>query len=186
MRWVLLGPPGSGKGTQAKKLAAAHGALHLSTGDILREEIAKGTKLGQDAKTYMDRGDLVPDDIILGMIRDHLPSGTNGKGFILDGFPRTEAQARELDKMLQSNGVPLDRIVLVDVGDDEIKTRLKGRAAQEGRADDNEDVINRRLDVYRSQTEPVVRYYRKDGRLTEVAGEQPIDRVFRDLEALID
>ncbi|MEW5875722.1 MAG: adenylate kinase [Candidatus Zixiibacteriota bacterium] len=184
MRWILLGPPGSGKGTQAKRLAAAHNAAHLSTGDLLRAEVAAQSELGKTAKAFMDRGELVPDDLILKMIRARLEHMTNG-GFILDGFPRTIPQAEELDRMLEEIGEPLDCAVLVSVGDDEIKARIAGRARLEGRADDTAEVIERRLQVYRSQTEPLVEYYRRDGRLVEVNGEQDIDRVYQDLETVV-
>jgi adenylate kinase len=133
----------------------------------------------------MENGELVPDALIIRMIRSSLEEGGDGKGFILDGFPRTRAQAEELDRMLREIRASIDRVVLVKVSDDQVKKRLAGRAAQEGRADDTEDVIARRLEVYREQTEPVVAYYRSDGRLTEVEGEQTIVEVYRDLEKLI-
>jgi adenylate kinase len=184
MRWIVLGPPGSGKGTQAKRLAAAHSVNHLSTGDILRAEVAKGSDVGREAKAFMERGELVPDKVIIRMIRSRLQEG-NGKGFILDGFPRNRLQAQELDKMLDEINVPVDRVVLVKVSDEEVKKRLAGRALEEGRADDTENVIAHRLDVYREQTEPVVAYYRANGRLVEVEGEQPIENVYSDLEKLV-
>jgi adenylate kinase len=186
MRWIMLGPPGSGKGTQAKKLAAACGADHLSTGDMLRAEVASGTELGRAARAFMDRGDLVPDDLILKMIAGRLESLGNGSGFILDGFPRTEAQAIALDRMLETMGWPVDQVVLVRVGDAEIKSRLAGRARAEGRADDTEDVIDRRLEVYRKQTEPLIAYYRGKGMLAEVQGEQPIEAVYGELKQLTE
>ena len=182
----MLGPPGSGKGTQAKKLAAAYGANHLSTGDMLRAEVISGTEIGRAAQAFMDRGDLVPDELILKMIAGRLESLGNGTGFVLDGFPRTEAQAVALDRMLDSIGRPVERVVLVRVGDSAIKARLAGRARSEGRVDDSEDVIDRRLEVYRKQTEPLVAYYRAKGRLAEVVGERPIDVVYADLQKLAD
>ena len=185
MRCILLGPPGSGKGTQAKKLAEAHGVVHLSTGDILRAEVAAGSEIGKTAKDYMDRGDLVPDDVIIRMIRSRLESLSDGQGFILDGFPRTDAQARELDRMLDEIGTPVSRAILVDVGDDEIKRRLAGRAALEGRADDTDEVISRRLDVYRKQTAPLIDYYKNDNRLVTIRGEQEIDSVYIELESAV-
>jgi adenylate kinase len=182
----MLGPPGSGKGTQAKKLAAAYGANHLSTGDMLRTEVASGTELGRAAQMFMDQGDLVPDELILKMIAGRLRSLGNGTGFVLDGFPRTEAQAVALDRVLDSIGRAVERVVLVRVGDAEIKSRLAGRARSEGRVDDSEDVIARRLEVYRKQTEPLIAYYRAGGRLAEVVGERPIDVVYGELKKLAD
>lgn len=184
MRWVLLGPPGSGKGTQAVKLAAAFGATHLSTGDILRAEVKAGTALGQAAQAFMDRGELVPDQLILDMIRERLSVLGNGDGYILDGFPRTEPQAEGLDRMLDELGQALERVVLVDVSDEEITRRLAGRAAAEGRADDTDEVIRRRLEVYRAQTAPLIDYYRRRSLLAELNGEQSIDEVFTALESL--
>jgi adenylate kinase len=181
----MLGPPGSGKGTQAKKLAAAHKAVHLSTGDILRAEVALGSEVGAEAKRYMEAGELVPDTLIVRMIRARLEQEGNGKGFILDGFPRTRAQAEQLDVMLKEIGATIDRAVFVDVGDDEVKKRLAGRAAIEGRTDDTDKVIERRLQVYRDQTKPVIGYYQEKGCLTEVEGEQTIDEVYQDLEKLV-
>jgi adenylate kinase len=184
MRWILLGPPGSGKGTQAVRLADAFNALHLSTGDLLRKEVAEGTKLGKTAKGFMDRGELVSDELILGMIRGRLETLDNGAAYILDGFPRTEAQAEGLDQMLSELGQTIDRAVLVDVGDEEVTQRLAGRAKAEGRADDTEDVIRRRLEVYREQTAPLIEYYRSRDLLSEINGEQSIDTVFADLKVL--
>ncbi|MEW5702686.1 MAG: adenylate kinase [Candidatus Zixiibacteriota bacterium] len=182
MRWILLGPPGSGKGTQAKKLAEAFGAMHLSTGDLLRQEVSAGSDVGRQAQAYMERGDLVPDQLILMMIRGRLAALSSGQGFILDGFPRTESQAVELDRMLEGLNLAVDHAVLVDVGDPEVKKRLAGRARLEGRSDDNEAVIERRLDVYRRQTAPLIAYYDQRGLLLRIDGEQPIESVFAALE----
>ncbi|HUU45267.1 MAG TPA: adenylate kinase, partial [Acidobacteriota bacterium] len=180
----LLGPPGSGKGTQAGKLAETFGAEHLSTGDILRAEVRAGTSLGQAAQAYMDRGELVPDQLILDMIRGRLSVLGNGGGYILDGFPRTEPQAEGLDRLLAELGQSLDRVVLVDVSDEEITRRLAGRAQAEGRADDTDEVIRRRLEVYRAQTAPLIDHYRRRSLLAELNGEQSIDDVFDALKAL--
>jgi len=151
---------------------------------MLRAEVASGTDTGRAAQAFMNRGDLVPDDLILKMIAHRLESLSNGTGFILDGFPRTEAQAVALDRVLDEIKRPIDRAVLVRVSDAEIKSRLAGRARKEGRADDTEEVIDRRLNVYREQTEPLIAYYRSKSRLSEVSGERPIDTVYADLQKL--
>jgi len=180
---ILLGPPGSGKGTQAKRLAETFGFLHLSTGDMLREEVKNGTELGQRAKSIMEKGELVPDDLIVAMIRSRL--GAGGDGIILDGFPRTVAQAEALSKMLAEAGQAIDRALLVDVSDKEVTQRLLGRAKIEGRSDDTPEVIANRLEVYKQQTEPIVKYYSDGDLLTRVNGEQEIEQVFADLKAVI-
>jgi adenylate kinase len=182
-RIVLLGPPGSGKGTQAKRLAEKFGYLHLSTGDMLREEVKNGTELGRQAQAIMEKGELVPDNLIIAMIKARL--GTTGDGIILDGFPRTVAQAEALDKMLTESGQAIDRSLLVDVSDEEVTQRLLGRAKIEGRSDDTPEVIANRLGVYKRQTEPIVNYYSGKSLLTRVNGEQEIAQVFADLEAII-
>jgi adenylate kinase len=184
MRWILLGPPGSGKGTQAKRLAQKHYAAHLSTGDILRAEVSGGTELGRKAKAYMDAGDLVPDRLILDMIRLRLQTMGQRTEFILDGFPRNIAQADALAKMLDDLKLSLDRVILVDVSDTEIRRRLVGRASMEHRSDDGHDVIAHRLEVYRRQTEPLIEYYERRGLLARLNGEQSIDDVFDEMEKL--
>ncbi len=180
---VLLGPPGSGKGTQAKQLAESFGYLHLSTGDMLREEVKKGSDLGQKAKSIMEKGELVPDDLIVAMIKSRISAG-NG-GIILDGFPRTVAQAEALDAMLTEAGEAIDRALLVDVSDEEVTKRLLGRAEIEGRADDTPEVISNRLGVYKRQTEPIMNYYSNAGKLTRINGGQTIEQVFVDLKAVV-
>lgn len=184
MRWILLGPPGSGKGTQAKKLALKHNVAHLSTGDVLRAEVSGGTELGQKAKAYMDAGDLVPDQLILDMIRTRLEAMGPGANFILDGFPRNTAQADALAMMLDDLNLSLDRAILVEVSDKEIKERLVGRAHMEDRSDDSDEVIAHRLEVYRRQTEPLIEYYERRGLLVRLNGERPIDVVFAEMEKL--
>lgn len=184
MRWIILGPPGSGKGTQAKKLAEAHDVYHISTGDILRAEVETGTELGMAAREFMDRGELVSDQLILDMIRNRLSDLAQDRGFVLDGFPRTEAQANGLDDMLAETRQSVDRVVLIKVGDAEIVHRLALRAEKEGRSDDSADVVTRRLDVYRRQTAPLIDYYNSRGLLVELNGELPIDAVYAELEKL--
>lgn len=183
MNLVFLGPPGCGKGTQAAKLAQKRGIVHLSTGDMLRSSVRDQTELGVKAKGFMDRGELVPDDLIVSMIEDLLKKGVLSDGFILDGFPRTIPQAEALKDMFAENGLKLDKAVLFDCSDDEILKRLRKRAEIEGRVDDTEEVINNRLEVYRRQTEPIVAFYRKESILTELAGEGLPDEIFNRLES---
>ncbi|MBD3257472.1 adenylate kinase [candidate division GN15 bacterium] len=179
MNIVFLGPPGSGKGTQAVRLAKDLNITHLSTGDVLREAVKQGTDLGKQAEGYMTRGELVPDDLIIGLIEAKVASGELKNGFILDGFPRTMPQAESLSKMFDKNQISLDKAILLKVGDDEIMKRLKGRAQQEGRADDTEDVIKNRLEVYRQQTQPIEDYYRGRSILVDVQGEDTMDNVYK-------
>lgn len=179
MRTLILGPQGSGKGTQAKRIAAAHGLAHVSTGDILREAVAEGTELGRRVQPILERGDLVPDDLMVALIRERLE---HEDGFVLDGFPRTLPQAEALDAMLVEIRKPLDAALLLDVGDDVSMQRLVGRAVQEGRADDSPEVIARRLQLYHEVTEPVVERYREAGILLAVDGEASIEEVEQAIE----
>lgn len=172
MRVVLLGPPGCGKGTQAERLKAREGLVHLSTGDLLRAAVAAGTPLGLRAKPLMDAGKLVPDEIVIGLVRERI-SAPGAARFLLDGFPRTIAQADALDQALASAGAALDVVVYYVLGDEEIVRRGLGR----GRADDTEPVLRERLRVYRAQTEPLVARYRKAGLLVEVDASGSIDEV---------
>lgn len=208
MNYILLGPPGSGKGTQAKRICNELSILHLSTGDILREAVKNGTDLGLKAKTYMDAGDLVPDDVIVEMIEDKLQGGELDNGFILDGFPRTVPQAKALKNMFSRNDKMIDKAILLDVSDEEVVKRLSGRffcptcnagynypaqmPKQEGicnndgakllrRSDDEEDVVRNRLEVYKNQTEPIVDFYRAESLFTSVPGEGDIENIFQDL-----
>jgi adenylate kinase len=213
MRIVLLGAPGSGKGTQAKKLMADRNIPQISTGDMLREAVTAGTRFGQKAKSIMEAGQLVSDDIMLGIIRERLVKRDAEDGFILDGFPRTRQQASDLEELLDELGTPLDAAVLMDVDFDILMKRLTGRrtcsltgkllnvyfSSQEEldectnaggeliqREDDNEETISSRLAVYREQTEPVVGYYEKRGKLKTVDAEGPIDEVYARLLAALD
>ena len=208
MNFVFLGPPGSGKGTQAVRVAEKFGIVHLSTGDILREAIKNKTDLGLKIDSFMENGNLVPDEIIIGILEEKIASGDLNKGFILDGFPRTIPQAESLKKMLLKNNINLDNVVLLDVSDDEIVKRLSGRwycpecnsgynypnktpktegycdndnAELKRHPDDQEDVVRNRLEVYKSQTEPIVEFYKSESVLKNINGEQDSDAVFNSI-----
>ena len=179
MRVLILGPQGSGKGTQAKRIAAAYDVPHVATGDILRSAVAAGTELGRQVEPILELGDLVPDDLMVELIRERLAGET---GFVLDGFPRTVPQAEALDAMLEEIGKPLDVVLLLEVGDDVALGRLLARRAEEGRSDDAPDVIRNRLRLYHGLTEPVVERYREAGRLIAVDGERSVEEVAADVE----
>jgi adenylate kinase len=212
MRIVLLGAPGSGKGTQAKKLMADKHIPQISTGDMLREAVASGTRFGLKAKSIMEAGDLVPDDVVLGIISERLTQPDTADGFILDGFPRTTQQALDLGELLDQLGTPLDTAVLMDVDFDILMKRLTGRRTcsltgkllniyfssqeeldectgaggeLEQREDDNEETIGNRLDVYRKNTEPLIDYYAKRNKLTTINAEGTIDEVYDRLLAAL-
>ncbi|MBC6439624.1 MAG: adenylate kinase [Rhodospirillales bacterium] len=214
MKLILLGPPGAGKGTQARRLMDTHGIPQLSTGDMLRAAVAAGTELGKQAKEVMDRGDLVSDEIIVGMIAERIDRPDCANGFILDGFPRSEAQAVALDTMLQERGLPLDHVIEMKMVDDVLVERITGRYTcancgagyhdrlqvprVEGvcdrcggtefkrRADDNEETVRLRLGVYLDQTAPLLPYYRAKGVLREVDGMADIDDVTAQLSAVLN
>jgi adenylate kinase len=179
MRLILLGPPGAGKGTQAKILIEAYGIPQLSTGDILRSAIAAKTPMGLAAKEVMDRGDLVSDDIVNGIVSERLDAEDCRTGFILDGFPRTIPQAETLDEMLAEKGMALDAVVEITADPDVLVDRITKRARESGvaRGDDNEEVLRKRLNVYRELTEPLVAYYKDKGLVRTVDGMQPIENV---------
>ena len=181
MRVVLLGPPGAGKGTQAARLADAFGIPAVATGDIFRSNIRQGTELGTLAKEYIDRGDLVPDDVVIAMVMDRLSEPDSADGFLLDGFPRTVGQAEALDRRLeQSPGqAPLDAALNFEITEDELFKRLVSRAEREHRSDDAEDVIRHRLEVYQAKTKPLVDYYKSRELLVPVDGMGRIDEVNR-------
>jgi len=185
MRLVLLGAPGSGKGTQATRLKEHLQVPHISTGDLLRAGVAAGSKLGLEAKEVMARGELVSDAILLGMLEDRFARPDTANGFILDGYPRNLAQAAALDGLLARMGQPFDFAVQLEVPTELLVERIAGRAAAEGRADDNPESVRKRLDVYDSQTAPVIEFYRQHGQLTVVDGVGSLDEVFnRILEAV--
>lgn len=205
---IFLGPPGSGKGTQAVKLAAELGILHLSTGDLLRNAVKAGTDLGKQAKEFMERGELVPDHLLIGLIESKVADGTLSNGFILDGFPRTVPQAESLKEMFAKNSMTMEGAVLLQVSDEEVVRRLSGRwfcptcqrtynhpsnmpkaegvcdddgAKLQRRPDDEESVVRNRLEVYKKQTQPIEDFYRQESILIEVTGEQAPVSVFEDL-----
>lgn len=186
MNLVFLGPPGSGKGTQAKRIAANMNLLHLSTGDLLREAVKNGTQLGKKAKTYMEAGELVPDELIVGIIEEKVASGELDSGYILDGFPRTVPQAEALKNMLKKNNSKLDKAILIDVADEEVINRLSSRAKIEGRADDADvSVVKNRLDVYKKQTQPIIDFYSGESILRKVNGLGNIDDITKRLQQAI-
>ncbi len=185
MRLVLLGAPGSGKGTQAARLREHLQVPHISTGELLRAAVKAGTPLGLQAKAVMEAGQLVSDDIVLGMLEERLTAGDTGNGFILDGYPRNLVQANALDALLARLGQPVDIAVQLDVDTELLIQRLAGRAQAEGRADDSPDAVRNRLKVYDEATAPVVDFYRQAGRLARVDGVGGMDEVFqRILETL--
>ena len=185
MRLVLLGAPGSGKGTQAARLKEHLQVPHISTGDLLRAEVAAGSPLGLQAKEVMARGELVSDDILLGMLKDRFSRDDTRAGFILDGYPRNLAQAAALDGLLADLGQKFDAAVQLTVDNELIIDRLAGRAKAEGRADDNPESVRKRLEVYDQQTAPVIEFYRQHGQLTIVDGVGGLDDVFnRIIEAI--
>lgn len=179
MRLVLLGPPGAGKGTQAQILIDTYGIPQLSTGDMLRAAIAAKTPLGLEAKAIVDRGDLVSDEIVSGIISERMDEPDCAKGFILDGFPRTIAQAQALTHMLDRKGLHIDAVIEIKADSDILVGRIINRAKESGgaRADDNEEVLRKRLDIYNEQTAPLVTFYAEQGLLKSVDGMAPIEEV---------
>jgi adenylate kinase len=182
MRIVFLGPPGSGKGTQARLLGQRAGVPAISTGDMLREAVRLGTPLGVRARGIMEAGELVGDDVVIGLIRERVSAPDARKGFLLDGFPRTIEQARALDRLLEGNGEALDGVINLLVPEQTLTERMLGRAAEEGRSDDRPQTVAERLRVYREKTAPLVEHYRKRGLLSDVDGSGEI----REIAARID
>lgn len=191
MRLILLGPPGAGKGTQSQRLVKKHGIVQLSTGDMLRAAITAGTPIGQKAKDIMARGDLVPDDVVVGIISDRINEPDAGRGFVLDGFPRTVKQAEALDGLLDKMGLKLDGVVELKVDEGILLKRIAKRHAdmqsrgEAARPDDNPEAFETRLGAYREQTAPLIDYYRRRGALRSVDGMAGVDDVSRSIDAVL-
>ena len=184
---ILFGPPGSGKGTQSEKIVERYGLIHLSTGNLLRQEISEKTPLGLEAKNFMDKGQLVPDEVVIGMIDSCLEKHPKASGFLFDGFPRTIAQADALDKLLSLKKTAIGKVLALEVSEDELVRRLLERGKTSGRSDDsNESVIRKRFSVYKGETEPVAHYYEKQGKLERIAGEGSVEDIFQKLSESIE
>lgn len=184
---ILFGPPGSGKGTQAARLVEKYNLLHISTGDLFRYNLKNNTPLGQEAKTYIDKGELVPDDVTIRMLKQKVEENPDVKGYIFDGYPRTIAQSEALDKLLEEMKEKVSKLIMLDVPDQELVGRLLERGKTSGRADDlDENVIQNRLDVYKENTFPVFNYYFKTGQSVKVWGVGSMDMVFDRLSLEID
>ncbi len=183
---ILFGPPGSGKGTQSLNIANAYKLQHISTGDLLRDEVGRETALGLEAKKYMDQGLLVPDEVVIGMISSKIDESTEARGFIFDGFPRTKAQAEALDKLLEFKNTQIQLVLALEVPEKELITRLVGRGLNSGRSDDNEEVITKRIKEYHAKTEPVASYYQAEDKLERIKGDHSIQETFGLLANHID
>lgn len=213
MNLILLGPPGAGKGTQAEKISEIYGIPHISTGDIFRENLKKGNELGLKAKEYMDRGELVPDNVVIDIVKDRLQAGDCRDGFLLDGFPRTVVQADALKKMLRETGRRIEHVLNIQVPDEVVIERITARRTcgacgavyhlqydpprREGRCDacqgelyqredDSEQTIRTRLEEYKAKTQPLIDYYREEGLLRDIDGNAGIDEVLEDIRAVLD
>lgn len=183
---ILFGPPGSGKGTQSERIVEKFGLIHLSTGNLLRHEISTKTPLGMEAKNFMDKGQLVPDEVVIGMIDSSIENHPEAKGFLFDGFPRTIAQAEALDKLLALKKTSICKVLALDVSEDELVKRIVLRGQTSGRSDDTDEaIIRKRFSVYKNETEPVAEYYNQQGKLERIAGEGSVDDIFDKLGGCI-
>jgi adenylate kinase len=183
---ILFGPPGSGKGTQSANLLQKYKLQHISTGDLLRDEVSRKTPLGLEAKKFMDQGMLVPDEVVIGMISSKIDETPNVRGFIFDGFPRTKQQAVALDKLLDFKNAPISLVLALEVPDEELTKRILHRAETSGRADDTEEVIKKRVEEYRAKTEIVAAHYDAQGKVERINGLGTVEEIFAALSAEID
>ncbi len=184
---ILFGPPGSGKGTQSEKLIEKYGLIHLATGNLLRQEIADKTPLGIEAKNFIDKGQLVPDEVVIGMISSCLEHNPTAKGFLFDGFPRTIAQAEALDKLLALKKTEIKMVIALDVSEDELVSRLMNRGKTSGRTDDvGDSIIRKRFSVYKEETTPVADHYGKLEKVKHVKGEGTVDEIFNSICRVIE
>ncbi|HVG14233.1 MAG TPA: adenylate kinase [Chitinophagaceae bacterium] len=184
---ILFGPPGSGKGTQSEKIVSKFGLKHLSTGDLLRKEKAEKTPLGLEAKNFMDKGQLVPDEVVIGMIDSCIESNPEAKGFLFDGFPRTAAQAEALDKLLHLKKTSISKVIALEVSEEELVKRLLSRGETSGRPDDaNEEVIRKRFAVYQKETSAVAAHYRMLDKFKSIGGEGSVDDIFNAISSVIE
>ena len=183
---VLFGPPGAGKGTQSAKIIDSHSLIHIATGDLFRKHLGDNTDLGKLAKSYMDAGNLVPDEVVIGMVEDKIQENLGASGFIFDGFPRTVNQAEALDTMMSKHNLQISGMIALEVPEEELKVRIKERAKTSGRVDDqDEEKINNRIQVYNNETAPVADYYRKREKFTGINGVGSIDDIYSAIETAI-
>jgi adenylate kinase len=185
MRVLLIGPPGAGKGTQASRIADHFDLARIATGDLLREQVANGTELGKVAKEYMDRGDLVPDDIVIEMTRDRMVEASEEGGYVLDGYPRTLAQAEAAYRWATARGIQFDLTLYFEIEEDELLARLAGRAREQHRSDDTEETVRHRLEVFAAQTHPLVDYYQRRGILVRINAVGPVDAISEEIFATL-
>ena len=184
---ILFGPPGSGKGTQSERLVEKYGLVHLSTGNLLREEISQKTPLGLEAKSFVDKGQLVPDEVVIGMVDSYFDRHKDARGFLFDGFPRTVAQAVALDKLMELKETAINAVLALEVSEEELIKRLLNRGKTSGRSDDTaEDVIRQRFAVYNNETSPVADHYKKARKFHSIKGEGTVDEIFQSLKDAID
>lgn len=176
---ILFGPPGAGKGTQSEKLIAKYNLTHIATGDLFRKHLGEGTELGKLAQKYMDEGNLVPDEVVIGMVDDKIKENGNVEGIIFDGFPRTVPQAEALDKLMEGKGTPILGMLALDVPEDELRNRIMERGKTSGRTDDqNVEKVNNRIKVYNNETLPVAQYYESKGKFSKIHGVGSIEEIF--------